>query len=67
MLTKTAIKYFGSQAEISRRLEISSAAVAKWGDTVPEGSAYKIESISGGQLKVDPEFYRKLKQRNAAA
>lgn len=67
MLTKIAIQYFGSQAEISRRLDISSAAVAKWGETVPEGSAYKIESISGGHLKVDPDFYKKLKRQQSAA
>lgn len=67
MLTKTVIEHFGSQAEIARRLELSSAAVAKWGDTVPEGSAYKIESISDGKLKVDPEFYRKLKRQRSAA
>jgi hypothetical protein len=67
MLTRTVIQHFGSQAEICRKLEISSAAVAKWGETVPEGSAYKIESISGGQLKVDPEFYRELKRKRSAA
>lgn len=67
MLTETAIKHFGSPAAIARALEISSAAVAKWGDTIPEGSAYKIESVSGGVLKVDPEFYRELKRKRSAA
>jgi DNA-binding transcriptional regulator YdaS (Cro superfamily) len=67
MLTQTAIEHFGSQAEIARQLEISTAAVAKWGDTVPEGSAYKIESITAGKIKVDPEFYRELKRKRSAA
>ncbi len=57
MLTADAIAHFGTRSEIARALAISRAAVSKWGDVVPEGSAYKIESITGGKLKADPSLY----------
>ena len=57
MRTKTAIKHYGSRAAIALALGISRAAVSKWGPFVPEGSAYKLESITGGVLRVDPKLY----------
>lgn len=46
MKTETLIKFFGggcgSQARIAKALGISRAAVSKWGDTVPPGSAYAL-------------------------
>jgi transcriptional repressor of cell division inhibition gene dicB len=59
MTPEQAIKHFTSAANVARALGISRAAVAKWGDLIPEGSAYKLESLSGGALRVDPELYRK--------
>lgn len=57
MLTKDVIEYFGSRAVIARKLQISRAAVSKWGDVVPEGSAYKLESLTNGDCKVDASLY----------
>lgn len=57
MLTETAISYFKTQAAVARALDISRAAVAKWGRVVPEGSAYKLESVTNGGLKVDATLY----------
>jgi len=36
-----AINYFGSAAELARKLNISEAAVSQWGDTIPQGRAYQ--------------------------
>lgn len=47
------ISYFGSAAELARRLEISEPAVSQWGDTIPKGRAYQIEVLTGGKLKAD--------------
>lgn len=58
MRTKAAIKHFKTRAAIARALGISRAAVSKWGPVVPEGSAYKLESLTGAELKVDPALYR---------
>jgi DNA-binding transcriptional regulator YdaS (Cro superfamily) len=60
MRTEQAVEYFGSQAAIAAALEISRAAVSKWGDVVPEGSAYKLESLTDGELKVDRDLYRRI-------
>ena len=49
-----AINYFGSAAELARKLNISEAAVSQWGDTIPQGRAYQIEVLTGGALKADP-------------
>lgn len=57
MLTKDVIKHFGSQILVARALGISRAAVSKWPKRVPQGSAYKIESITNGDLKVNPADY----------
>lgn len=47
------INYFGSAAELARKLNISEAAVSQWGDTIPQGRAYQIEVVTGGELKAD--------------
>lgn len=57
MLTEAAIRYFKTPAGVARALGVSRQAVAKWGEVVPEGSAYKLESLTGGELKVDPSLY----------
>lgn len=57
MRTKAVIKYYKNRAAIALALGISRAAVSKWGLVVPEGSAYKLESITGGALRVDPKLY----------
>ncbi|MBP4067118.1 helix-turn-helix domain-containing protein [Aeromonas sp. MaB10011B] len=49
-----AINFFGSAAELARKLNISEAAVSQWGDTIPQGRAYQIEVLTGGELKADP-------------
>lgn len=54
------IKHFGSVIEVARALQISRAAVSKWPPVIPEGSAYKVESITKGKLKVDPGAYPPL-------
>lgn len=60
MLTKNAIAYFGTQAEICRTLEISSAAIAKWGEVVPLESALALEILTAQKLPVDRSLYPKL-------
>lgn len=57
MTPEEAIEFFGSAANVARVLGISRAAVAKWRGVIPEGSAYKLESLSDGHLRVDPARY----------
>lgn len=59
MKLSTVLAHFGTRAQVATALGISRAAVSKWADVVPEGSAYKLESITGRKLRVDPSCYEK--------
>jgi len=57
MRTSDAITYFEGRRALAERLGISTQAVAKWGDAVPEGAAYKLQILTNGRLRVDPALY----------
>jgi len=59
MLKSAVIAHFKTQAAVARALEISEAAVSLWDEVIPEGSAYKLESITRRVLRVDPALYSK--------
>ena len=63
MLKETAIKHFGSAAELGRAIGRTPSAVTEWPDTIPEGMAYKIQVITGGKIQVDPALYLKKAKR----
>lgn len=52
-----AIEYFGSAAELARILKISEAAVSRWGNLLPLGRAYEIESLTERTLRVNKADY----------
>lgn len=52
MKTETAIKHFGNKTIMSKELGITSQAISQWGEDVPLGRAYQIESLTKGKLKV---------------
>ncbi len=58
MKKKTAIKHFGSGAEIARRLNITRAAVSAWPDVVPLKYVWELRQQSGGKLAVRLNDYR---------
>lgn len=60
MRTENAVAYFKTQAAIARALEISPAAVCKWGDVVPLESALALELLTSGGLAVDKSMYPNL-------
>lgn len=62
MKTESAIEHFKTQVVLAKALGISQQAVAKWGDVVPMGSAYKLQVITGGRLQVDESLYTKVKK-----
>jgi DNA-binding transcriptional regulator YdaS (Cro superfamily) len=57
MLLSTALQYYKNKAAIARALGISRAAISQWGDVVPESSAYKLQVLNRGKLKVDSSLY----------
>ena len=66
MKTEAAVTFFsagqdtrGAKSKITKLLGLSSGAISQWGEVVPEGQAYKLESLTKGRLKVDPTLYQK--------
>lgn len=66
MLKADALAYFGSPSAIAEAANITVQAVSQWGELVPEGTAYKLESISKGKLKVKASLYAKGSARAQA-
>ena len=40
-----AVRYFGSKAELARRLEITPQALTGWGEYIPELRFYKLRDM----------------------
>lgn len=59
MLKSDAIAHYRKPAAISRALQISRTAVSRWPEIVPEGSAYKLFTLSGGAIPIRAEHYDK--------
>jgi DNA-binding transcriptional regulator YdaS (Cro superfamily) len=55
----TVIEHFGNASSTADALNITRQAVSQWGDIIPEGMAYKVQAITGGDLSVDPAMYPK--------
>lgn len=48
------LEYFGGVSKAANALGITRSAVSQWDETIPESSAYKLESLTGGKLKASP-------------
>ena len=62
MRKKDVIEHYGSETAVADALEISRRAVYAWGPVVPRTSAYELESLTKGKLKVDPKMYREQRR-----
>lgn len=60
MLKADVLKHFGTLETIAQALKISRSAVSQWGVIVPEGSAYKLQVLTGGRLQVKPDLYEEM-------
>lgn len=59
MKKQQVLDHFGGTSAVAKALNISPAAVSVWPDPIPKGRAYEIETLTQGQLKVDPALYHK--------
>jgi DNA-binding transcriptional regulator YdaS (Cro superfamily) len=57
MKKEHVIKHYGSEVETARALSLSPQAVNKWGTLVPLLSAYRIEALTRGKLRVNRGLY----------
>lgn len=53
------LQHFETSHAAAKALGITRQAIEQWGEAVPEGTAYKIQVITGGILQVDPAMYQK--------
>ena len=59
MKLEQAEQHFGNRRKLAEALGITTQAVSQWvrRGRIPEGIAYKLESITNGALKVNPTDY----------
>lgn len=57
MLKSDAKAHFQTYKAIAQVLGLTKSAVSMWGEIVPEGPAYKLESITRRKLRVNPALY----------
>jgi len=62
MLKQDVVSHFGSPAATARALGITKSAVSQWGDNIPERMAYRVQTVTGGALTVDPNVYQRGKR-----
>jgi len=62
MRKSAVVAHFGSQRAVAEKLEITEQAVSQWDEIIPEGMAYKVESITRRKLRVDSAVYRRLRR-----
>jgi hypothetical protein len=53
MKKSEVIEYFGSAARTARAMRISRAAVTMWPDELGDNVSFKVELVTGGNLKSD--------------
>lgn len=54
MKKQDAIDHFGGVVQLAYALRCSPQAISQWGKTIPQGRAYQIEVLTGGELRADP-------------
>lgn len=67
MLKTDAVAHFGSEEKLAIAIGLTRQAVNAWPDIVPQGNAYKLQVITGGQLQVRTELYAKPQKQPAQA
>lgn len=54
-----AVAFFGTQTALAQTLGVTQAAVAQWGEVIPEKQALRLERLTEGALKYNPDLYTK--------
>jgi hypothetical protein len=65
MLKADVLKHFETLEGVANALQISKSAVSQWGEVVPEGTAYKLQVLTGGRLQVKPGLYAAQQKEGA--
>jgi transcriptional regulator with XRE-family HTH domain len=63
-MRKTDVQaHFGTLEAIAKAIGVSKSAVGQWPERVPQGSAYKLQFVTGGILRVDPAMYPRITKK----
>jgi hypothetical protein len=57
MFKTDVIAHFGGVIATAKFLGITRSAVAQWRAVIPERSAWRLQSLTNGSLRVDPHLY----------
>lgn len=66
MFKNDALAFFGSATKLARAAGVSLPAVSRWGNVIPERRAARLDRVTDGALKYDPEFYLESNNTTAA-
>ena len=59
--------FFGSAAQLAKFLCVSPVAVSRWPEIIPETQALRLDRLTNGALRYDPEIYdRKRESRRGS-
>lgn len=59
MLKDDVLRYFKNKRLVAEALGISRVAVVRWKAVIPKLRAMELDEITGGELKYNPELYKK--------
>jgi len=57
MLKSDVIAYYGGVRAVAEALKLSTQAVTAWKSVIPEVNAWRIFSITKGEMKIDQSLY----------
>ena len=57
MLKSDVIAYYGGVRAVAEALKLSTQAVTAWKTVIPEVNAWRIFSITKGEMKIDQSLY----------
>ncbi|EHM6109635.1 MULTISPECIES: Cro/CI family transcriptional regulator [Citrobacter] len=66
MFKNDALAFFGSATKLAQAAGVSLPAVSRWGNVIPERRAARLDRVTDGALKYDPEFYLEPNNTTAA-
>ncbi|EMN1953036.1 Cro/CI family transcriptional regulator [Citrobacter koseri] len=66
MLTKDALRFFGSKTKLALAAGVKLPSIYKWGALVPEGRASRLQEASNGSLRYDKNIYDQYRNAKRA-
>lgn len=59
MFKSNVVAFYKNQSGVAAALGIKPGSVSQWGNIIPEKQAFRLEKLTNGALKYDPDLYAK--------